>query len=661
MRAAVCLAVLMALLIGASGRDYYDLLQVPRSADEAQIKRAYRKIALKYHPDKVQGSEQEKKEAAQKFADISHAYEVLTDAKKREIYDRYGEEGLKQMGGGGGGGHNAQDIFSQFFGGFGFNFGFGGEQEEQTPKGDSVLLDLEVVRDKNVIKSAAGMRKCNCRQKECEECPNVQLVREAETLAVHVDAGMADGQQITFFEEGEPMIDGEAGDLVLTLRTQPHPVFARHGNDLHMTATVTLVEALVGFQREHLDGHKVQIGTAGVTRPGEVRRLEGEGMPVFERSTKGNLYVTFSVAFPASVSESQAAQLRSLFDEAQWQRPAHDELWIPGTAKLLAVGSYARGSGVLQVYEMEGRELRLVAEVERRHALKCAAFGAGAPAEQRAAVGDFSGQLTLLDMERPDAPVFQVQAHDGLLNGLDARGGESSGHGAPEVATGGRDGSVRVWDLRQPDAAAAAFVPEAGATAPPECWCVAIGNSHDDQDRGVLAGYANGDIKLFDLRACAVRWEANVGGGVCGVQVCWWDIKMNKFAAACMDSQLCLYDARTQHPEAGFARLSQRLPAGATLWAAEFLPSNRDVLMVAAGDGSLSLLKYHYPNQRQIKDPETQQPMGVVGSTELICDRQLSSQPIASVDWSPDKPGLFAAAAFDQCVRVGLVTKIELL
>lgn len=358
MRAAVCLAVLMALLIGASGRDYYDLLQVPRSADEAQIKRAYRKIALKYHPDKVQGSEQEKKEAAQKFADISHAYEVLTDAKKREIYDRYGEEGLKQMGGGGGGGHNAQDIFSQFFGGFGFNFGFGGEQEEQTPKGDSVLLDLEVtlrdlylgahyqvVRDKNVIKSAAGMRKCNCRQKvvtrqigpgmfqqytqqECEECPNVQLVREAETLAVHVDAGMADGQQITFFEEGEPMIDGEAGDLVLTLRTQPHPVFARHGNDLHMTATVTLVEALVGFQREveHLDGHKVQIGTAGVTRPGEVRRLEGEGMPVFERSTKGNLYVTFSVAFPASVSESQAAQLRSLFDEAQWQRPAHDEL-----------------------------------------------------------------------------------------------------------------------------------------------------------------------------------------------------------------------------------------------------------------------------------------------------------------------------------------------
>ena len=135
-------------------RDYYDLLQVPRSADEAAIKRAYRKVALKYHPDKVTGSDEEKKEAAKKFSDIGHgegrspalpcpalrgqagwrppavahqqrsllrfscdysaAYEVLTDKKKRQIYDRYGEEGLKSMGdGGGGGGGGGGDIFSQ--------------------------------------------------------------------------------------------------------------------------------------------------------------------------------------------------------------------------------------------------------------------------------------------------------------------------------------------------------------------------------------------------------------------------------------------------------------------------------------------------------------------------------------------------------------------
>jgi DnaJ family protein B protein 11 len=142
-RGALAAVLLLSLLSLATARDYYELLQVPRSANEAQIKRAYRKLALKMHPDKVQGNEEEKKAAAQKFADVSHAYEVLTDPEKRKVYDRYGEEGLKQMGGGGGGGGNPNDIFSQFFGQFGFGFGQE-QQEEQTPKGNNVIVDLEV-------------------------------------------------------------------------------------------------------------------------------------------------------------------------------------------------------------------------------------------------------------------------------------------------------------------------------------------------------------------------------------------------------------------------------------------------------------------------------------------------------------------------------------
>ncbi|EFN52402.1 hypothetical protein CHLNCDRAFT_138873 [Chlorella variabilis] len=355
-------AVLLGLLALAAARDYYDILQVPRSATDAQIKRAYRKLALKMHPDKVQGSEEEKKAAAQKFADVSHAYEVLTDAEKRKVYDRYGEEGLKQMGnGGGGGGGSAQDIFSQFFGG-GFGgfggFGFGGQQEEEeTPKGHNVVVELEVtlkdlylgnhfkvVRDKNVVKPAPGTRKCNCKQKVvtqqigpgmyqqyhkqvCEDCPNVKYERESESLTVSVEPGMPDGHTITFFEEGEPILDGEHGDLHVVLRTLPHPSFERRGDGLMYNATISLLEALVGFERqiEHLDGHKVQIGTQGVTRPGEVRWYQGEGMPQFEKTTRGDMWVTFSIAFPRAISDEQKQQLRELFGgNDEWQRK--DEL-----------------------------------------------------------------------------------------------------------------------------------------------------------------------------------------------------------------------------------------------------------------------------------------------------------------------------------------------
>lgn len=122
----------------AAGKSYYDILQVSKGASEEQIKRAYRKLALKYHPDKNQGNQ----EANKKFAEISNAYEVLSDNERRSIYDRYGEEGLKQHaanggGGGGGMGMNFQDIFSSFFGGGPM------EEEERIVKGDDVIVELD--------------------------------------------------------------------------------------------------------------------------------------------------------------------------------------------------------------------------------------------------------------------------------------------------------------------------------------------------------------------------------------------------------------------------------------------------------------------------------------------------------------------------------------
>ncbi|KAM0897336.1 hypothetical protein ACQ4PT_022623 [Festuca glaucescens] len=340
-RLAAVLALLLHLAAVIHGKSYYDVLQVPKGASEDQIKRSYRKLALKYHPDKNPGNE----EATKKFAEISNAYEVLNDQEKKKIYDRYGEEGLKQFQGqggrGGGGGMNMQDIFSSFFGG-----GGGGmeEEEERIIKGDDVIVELDasledlymggslkIWREKNIIKPAPGKRQCNCRnevyhrqigpgmyqqmtEQVCDQCANVKYVRDGDFLTVDIEKGMQDGQEVSFFEEGEPKIDGEPGDLKFRIRTAPHDRFRREGNDLHATVTIPLLQALVGFEKtiKHLDDHLVQIGSKGVTKPKEVRKFKGEGMPLFQSNKKGDLYVTFEVLFPKTLTDDQKAKLKDV-------------------------------------------------------------------------------------------------------------------------------------------------------------------------------------------------------------------------------------------------------------------------------------------------------------------------------------------------------------
>ena len=352
LRGRFALFLLIALaLVGhaAAAADYYKTLGLTRGASDDQIKRAYRKLALKYHPDKNPGDEK----AANQFAEIGNAYEVLSDSEKRRIYDRHGEEGVKQhaqQGSAGGGGFGGNDIFSQFFGG-GFG-GFGGEpREPETPKGDSITVDLEVTirdlylgkvlsvaRDKNVIVPAKGKRKCNCKQRmvtkqigpgmfqqyakeECEECPNVKLARESGTLRVEIDPGVPDGHELLFFEEGEPLVDGEPGDLRMRIKTSYDERFRRDGNDLHMTWRINLVDALVGFDQTftHFDGRAVPLRRDGVTTPGWVARVPGEGMPVYNEHKKhGDLIVTYQVDFPKKLDEKTREQVKRLFEGAEF-------------------------------------------------------------------------------------------------------------------------------------------------------------------------------------------------------------------------------------------------------------------------------------------------------------------------------------------------------
>jgi len=340
----------------------------------------------------------------------------------------------------------------------------------------------------------------------------------------------------------------------------------------------------------------------------------------------------------------------------------YDVKWVPSSARFVAMGSWPRNTGLLQVYDLNGTQVELQAESEKKASIKCGTFGASGLTDRKIACGDFAGKLCMYDLERLNSPpVYEVQAHASIINQVDGAGGQAKGYGAPELVTCGRDGCVRVWDVRQKDAPVAAFEPgPADKEKPRDCWTVAFGNSYNDEERCVLAGYDNGDVKMFDLRTNKERWTTNVKNGVCAVSFDRKDIEMNKFLVACLESQFHAFDARTQHAKKGFASVTEKLTQGATVWGAWHLPQNRDVTMVGTGDGNCSLYRYHYPDQRRVKDPDGN-PMGVAGTVELVATKNLSTQPICAFDWSPDKEGLCVMASFDQAVRVGVVTKLNKL
>jgi len=302
-----------------SGRDFYKILGVDKSTSKKDIKRAYRKLAMKFHPDK----NPDDPEAADKFKEIGDAYETLADDDKRATYNKHGEEGVKKMGQGGG-----HDPFANFFG----HFGFGGQEEQQREhKGSDVNVNLfvtleelylgsfvTITRNKPVYKESGGTRQCRCRMemkthatgpgsfqmtqhRVCDQCPGVKLVTEQEEIELEIEPGMVNGMQQKFTGKGEPHMEGEHGDLIFKVQTHRHDRFERQGDDLYCNVTVSLQEALNGFELNipHLDNHLVKVKRDKITWPGATIMKKGEGMANFENRHKlGNLYITFDVKFP---------------------------------------------------------------------------------------------------------------------------------------------------------------------------------------------------------------------------------------------------------------------------------------------------------------------------------------------------------------------------
>lgn len=201
--------------------------------------------------------------------------------------------------------------------------------------------------------------------------------------------------------------------------------------------------------------------------------------------------------------------------------------------------------------------------------------------------------------------------------------------------------------------------PSNGEETTPDCWCVGFGNSWNDNERSIVAGYDNGDLKLFDLRKNQLVWDHNLLNGVCGLQFDRKDIKMNKLVVSTLEGKVHVFDMRTNHVEVGYTSLEEKMSENSTIWGVSHIPQNRDLFFVMGGDGKTSLYKYRYPKQRVLTDAEGRDK-GVAGSLELLNDKPISKQPIVSLDWHQDKLGLGIMSALDQTCKVIIVTKLNL-
>lgn len=353
---------------------FYDVLGVQPTADDNSLKKAYRKLAMKYHPDK-------NPEAGDKFKEISMAYEVLSNPEKRKLYDQAGEQGIKEGGSGGGGGMNPMDIFDMFFGGgggdpFGRGGSFGRQRGPRRTKNlvHQLSVSLEdmyngtvrkLALQKNVICDGCegiggkpgAVQKCpNCRgtgmqvriqqlgpgmmqqiqsmcgechgegervdpKLRCKKCNGRKVNRERKILEVSVDKGMEDGQKVTFSGEGDQEPGLEPGDIIIVLDEKAHALFKRNGQDLIMKMDISLTEALTGLKKavKTLDERTLVIQTVKgeVIKSGDLKMVRGEGMPQYRNPfEKGRLIIQFNVVFPSALESSVAEKLASILPPA---------------------------------------------------------------------------------------------------------------------------------------------------------------------------------------------------------------------------------------------------------------------------------------------------------------------------------------------------------
>jgi molecular chaperone DnaJ len=373
-----------------SKRDYYQVLDVPRTASEADIKKAYRRLAMKFHPDRNPDDH----EATDKFKEVKEAYEVLTDAQKRAAYDQFGHAGIEGMrGGGGGAGFDPRDAFGDIFGDvFGDIFGAGRRGRSQVYRGADLRYELELPLEKAVFGdtvnidfatlaecgectgsgSAKGAKpatcetcrgagqvrmqqgfftvqqtcpRCNGRGQvitdPCGSCRGQGRVRKQKTLAVKVPAGVDTGDRIRLSAEGEAGRNGgPPGDLYVEIRVADHPIFERDGSHLSCEVPVSFATATLGGSVEVPTlGGNATIKVPPETQSGRVFRLREKGIRPVRGGSTGDLFCRVVVETPVSLNREQKDLLRKFEESLQKDSRKHhprEESWLDGVKRFFS-------------------------------------------------------------------------------------------------------------------------------------------------------------------------------------------------------------------------------------------------------------------------------------------------------------------------------------
>ncbi len=371
----------------AEKRDYYEVLGVERNADADTIKKAYRKAAIKYHPDKNPGD----KEAEEKFKEAAEAYDVLSNEDKRARYDRYGHAGMGGASGGGygggyggfgGGGFTMDDIFEQFGDIFGGAFGGGGRSRSRVNRGGDIRVTVrltlqevaEGVTKKLKLNKTVTCDKCGgsgakdassivtcpeCKgsgyvitvqnsffgrmqtqtvcptcggsgrtiKDKCSKCGGEGTERGQEIVEVKIPAGIAEGMAVTVRGKGNAARrGGVSGDLIVVIEEEHNPELIRDGNDLIHNMNITVTTALLGGEVEvpTIDG-KVRIKIAPGTHAGKVLRLRGKGLPDVNGYGRGDIMVVVDITIPDELTKEERKIIEQLAEQPHFKRASSVE------------------------------------------------------------------------------------------------------------------------------------------------------------------------------------------------------------------------------------------------------------------------------------------------------------------------------------------------
>lgn len=343
------------------GRNLYDILGVKKNVSSEEIKKIYKKLALKHHPDR--GGNEEK------FKEISHAYEILSDENKRKIYDMYGEEGIMQMGNGGNGPGVHTAFFNMGMGGMGGMGGIFGRSRvkkcdtkvisidvklEELYNGKTITKKIEINRickscKGNGLRDKADPIKCNecngagikairrqigpmiqemrrpcekCRgegkiiseKNRCQTCEGRKVVKGEKKLDIRINSSMYNKKNIHYKGKGDEYPEHERGDILFIIKEEDHPTFKRiDKNNLYMKKKINLAEALMGTRIfiEHLDKKIIYVDTNQIIKPKTFKKISGEGIP----RGKGDLIIEFEIVFPEMIDEKYREQLEEILNQ----------------------------------------------------------------------------------------------------------------------------------------------------------------------------------------------------------------------------------------------------------------------------------------------------------------------------------------------------------